>query len=301
MNTFALVKTLKLNAMDRILLYLAFNAMRKGYRHGAFLDAAATAAKCVIYQTYVEQNKNLRVTGQLHHIEPKRVKEIVQEMEQALTKGKLLKMLGSQEPRYLIQFPYIWLERYPYEPGTVRILGHNLSEQERQQITENLPPSLPDAQLINQFQLRELIEQLYNRTQEESPSDRQGPLSEAMAEHVERRLLHSGTVLKIETTRGIPIYALARTSYSPVGTEARTRTMLEDTAHYFHLLQRWVDQDPQCMRVIEELDIDPSEYSQAMADLDMTIRNWADRYHRSSGIPVTLQMAYGPNEALTQK
>jgi hypothetical protein len=101
-----LIRRLSPSAIDQILLYIAFSAMRTGgHRHGAFLDAAATAAKCAIYTTYLEQGENLRMTGHLHHIEPKRVKAIVEEMRQALTEGKLLKMLGSQEPRYLIQFP----------------------------------------------------------------------------------------------------------------------------------------------------------------------------------------------------
>ncbi|WP_445240652.1 hypothetical protein [Microcoleus vaginatus] len=114
-----LVKSLSPSAMDQIMLYLAFSAMRtSGHRHGAFLDAAATAAKCAIYMTYMEQDNNLRMTGHLHHIEPKRVKVIVEEVREALTQGKLLKMLGSQEPRYLIQFPYVWLEQYGWMPGT---------------------------------------------------------------------------------------------------------------------------------------------------------------------------------------
>ncbi|MBD0300217.1 MAG: heterocyst differentiation control protein, partial [Nitrososphaera sp.] len=113
-----LVKSLSPSAMDQIMLYLAFSAMRtSGHRHGAFLDAAATAA---IYMTYIEQDHNLRMTGHLHHIEPKRVKVIVEEVREALTKGKLLKMLGSQEPRYLIQFPYVWLVQYPLVQGRPR-------------------------------------------------------------------------------------------------------------------------------------------------------------------------------------
>ena len=119
-----LVKSLSPSAMDQIMLYLAFSAMRtSGHRHGAFLDAAATAAKCAIYMTYLEQDNNLRMTGHLHHIEPKRVKVIVEEVREALTTGKLLKMLGSQEPKYLIQFPYVWLEQYPWIPGRPRIPG----------------------------------------------------------------------------------------------------------------------------------------------------------------------------------
>ena len=113
-----LIRRLSPSAIDQILLYLAFSAMHTGgHRHGAFLDAAATAAKCAIYTTYLEQGENLRMTGHLHHIEPKRVKAIVEEIRQALTEGKLLKLLGSQEPRYLIQFPYVWLRRYPWQPG----------------------------------------------------------------------------------------------------------------------------------------------------------------------------------------
>ncbi|NJL21580.1 MAG: heterocyst differentiation control protein, partial [Leptolyngbyaceae cyanobacterium SM1_3_5] len=58
------------SALDQILLYLALSALRtSGHRHGAFLDAAATAAKCAIYTTYMKEGQNLRLTGQLHHIE----------------------------------------------------------------------------------------------------------------------------------------------------------------------------------------------------------------------------------------
>ena len=44
-----LINSLSPSAMDQIMLYLAFSAMRtSGHRHGAFLDAAATAAKCAL-------------------------------------------------------------------------------------------------------------------------------------------------------------------------------------------------------------------------------------------------------------
>jgi hypothetical protein len=87
-NQLDLIKSLSPSAMDQIMLYLAFSAMRtSGHRHGAFLDAAATAAKCAIYMTYLEQGENTRMTGHLHHIEPKRVKVIVEEVRQALTEG----------------------------------------------------------------------------------------------------------------------------------------------------------------------------------------------------------------------
>src|SRR3569832_222342 len=149
-NDIDLIKRLGPSAMDLIMLYLAFSAMRtSGHRHGAFLDAAATAAKCAIYMTYLEQGQNLRMTGHLHHIEPKRVKVIVEEVRQALTQGKLLKMLGSQEPRYLIQFPYVWMEHYPWQPGRSRICGTRLNAEEKRNNQENLPDNLPDDQVIN--------------------------------------------------------------------------------------------------------------------------------------------------------
>ena len=85
-NDVDLIKRLGPSAMDQIMLYLAFSAMRtSGHRHGAFLDAAATAAKCAIYMTYLEQGQNLRMTGHLHHLEPKRVNISVEEVRQALT------------------------------------------------------------------------------------------------------------------------------------------------------------------------------------------------------------------------
>jgi hypothetical protein len=95
-NDIDLIKRLGPSAMDQIMLYLAFSAMRTGgHRHGAFLDAAATAAKCAIYMTYLEQGQNLRMTGHLHHLEPKRVKIIVEEVRQALTESTSLCLDGK--------------------------------------------------------------------------------------------------------------------------------------------------------------------------------------------------------------
>ena len=290
-NDLDLIKRLSPSAMDQIMLYLAFSAMRtSGHRHGAFLDAAATAAKCAIYMTYLEQGQNLRMTGHLHHIEPKRVKVIVEEVRQALTEGKLLKMLGSQEPRYLIQFPYVWLEQYPWQPGRSRISGTSLTSEEKRHIEQKLPEVLPDAQLINSFQFMDLIEFLHTRSQEDLPTDRQMPLSEALAEHIKRRLLYSGTVTRIESPWGMPFYALTRSSYSPADDEERTYIMVEDTARYFRLMKDWADQQPQAMRVLEELDIPPEKIDRALEELDEVIRQWADRYHQAGGQPMVLQM-----------
>ncbi len=286
-----LIKSLSPSAMDQIMLYLAFSAMRtSGHRHGAFLDAAATAAKCAIYMTYMEQGKNLRMTGHLHHIEPKRVKVIVEEVQQALTEGKLLKMLGSQEPRYLIQFPYVWLEHYPWQPGRSRISGSSLTPEEKRVLEGKLPQYLPDAQLINSFQFMELIDFLHRRSQEDLEPNQRMPLSEALAEHIKRRLTYSETVIKIESPWGMPFYALNRASYSPEDQEERTFIMVEDTARYFKLMKDWAERQPRVMRVLEELDVPPVE------ELDEILRQWADRYHEKGGKAMLVQMVFGPKE-----
>lgn len=297
-NDVDLIKRLGPSAMDQIMLYLAFSAMRtSGHRHGAFLDAAATAAKCAIYMTYLEQDQNLRMTGHLHHIEPKRVKAIVEEVKQALTEGKLLKMLGSQEPRYLIQLPYVWLEQYPWQPGRSRITGTSLTSDEKRQLEQKLSfENLPDAQIINSFQFLDLVEFLHARSQEDLPPERRMPLSEALAEHIKRRLLYSGTVTRIESPWGMPFYALTRASYSPNDDEERTYIMVEDTARYFRMMTAWADRQPNVMRILEELDIPVDRIDEAMNELDEIIRRWADKYHQAGGMPFVLQMVLGVKE-----
>lgn len=289
-----LIKHFGPSALDQIMLHLAFSAMHtSGHRHGAFLDAAATAAKCAIYTTFMEEGQNLRLTGQLHHIEPKRVKAIVEEVEQALTAGKLLKMLGSHEPRYLIQFPYLWLELYPLHPGQSRIPGTSLTSAEKQQIEDRLPANLPNAQLLNGIHFMDLLELLHARSQEELPGDRQVPLSEAMADHIRRRLIHSGTVTRIDSPWGTPFYALTRTSYSPVDEEERAYTVVEDTARYFSLMRSWSERQPQVVRILEELNISADCVDQALQELDTLISTWADRHHHPDGEPFILQMVVG--------
>lgn len=296
-NDLDLIKLLSPSAMDQILLYLAFSAMRMGgHRHGAFLDAAATAAKCAIYMTYLEQDGNLRMTGHLHHIEPKRVKAIVEEVRQALTEGKLLKMLGSQEPRYLIQLPPEWIKQYPWQPGRSRVPGTSLRAEEKRQIEQKLPPNLPDAQLINSFQFLDLIEFLHTRSQEDLPIDQRMPISEALAEHIKRRLLYSGTVTRIDSPWGLPFYALTRASYSPDDQQERAYVMIEDTARFFRLMQDWANRRYHVMRVLEELDIPAERIDQAISELDEILRQWADRYHKEGGQPFVVQMVFGPAE-----
>ncbi|MEH1941324.1 MAG: heterocyst differentiation master regulator HetR [Nostoc sp.] len=296
-NDIDLIKRLDPSAMDQIMLYLAFSAMRtSGHRHGAFLDAAATAAKCAIYMTYLEQGQNLRMTGHLHHLEPKRVKIIVEEVRQALTEGKLLKMLGTQEPRYLIQFPYVWLEKYPWQPGRSRVPGSSLTSEEKRQIEQKLPNNLPDAQLVSSFEFLDLIEFLHRRSQEDLPLEHQMPLSEALGEHIKRRLLYSGTVTRIDSPWGMPFYALTRPFYAPADDQERTYIMVEDTARYFRMMKNWAERRRNAMRLLEELDILPEKMEQAMEELDEVIRAWADKYHQDGGIAVVLQTAFGEKE-----
>lgn len=292
-----LIRRLSPSAIDQILLYIAFSAMRTGgHRHGAFLDAAATAAKCAIYITYKEQGENLRMTGHLHHIEPKRVKAIVEEMRQALAEGKLLKMLGSQEPRYLIQFPYMWLNHYPWQPGQSRVSGTSLSPQEKKYLENKLPEQTPNAKIINSFQFLELIEILHDKSQEDLPSERQLPLSEALTEHIRRRLIYSGTVTRIDASWGSSYYALARASYAPVGSEERLYSMIDDTAQYFRMMREWASHMPGTMRVLEELDIPAKDRESAFKELDEVIRAWADKFHCPGGEPTLLQMVIGHHQ-----
>ena len=299
-NCSDLINRLSLNALDEIMFYLAFSAIRKGgHRHGAFLNAAATAAKCTVYMTYLEQNESLRRTGHLHHIEPKRVKEIVEEVRLALTEGKLLKLLGSQEPDYLMQFPYVWLEHYPRSPNQTCFPNRGLSKNELERLTRKLPPNMPNAQVIDVMQLMEMIEFLYNRSQQDCPPDQRLPLSESFAEHIRRRLLYAGTIVKVDVSMvGLPLYALARTSHSPAGKDSRTCAMIEDTARFFRMMQAWTDDCPHVIRIVEELDVYPDKVKQALDSLDEILRDWADRFHQEGGEPLVLQMVVGSKDNL---
>lgn len=290
----AWVAQLNPSPMDQILLYLAFAAMRTGgHRHGAFLDAAATAAKCAIYTTFLEQDENLRMTGHLHHLEPKRVKTIVEEVRQELTEGKILKMLGAQEPRYLIQFPYLWQERYPLDSSGLRVLNPSLSRAERAAIEQKLPADMPPVQAISSFQLMELLESLHDRSQVDLPEERRTDLSEALAEHIRRRLLYSGTVMRVDLPWGAPYYALTRLTYSPADPEERNLVTVEDTARFFRMMQAWAGREPQVMRILEELDIPEENTPTALAELDQLLRDWGDRHHQNGGQPVVVQMVVG--------
>lgn len=292
-----LLKALNPSAFDQILLYLAFFALRKSsYRHGAFLDAAATAAKCAVYTTYLEQSGNVRMTGHLHHIEPKRVKAIVQEIEQGLQEGQMLKLLASQEPSYLTELPYVWLEQYPWSNTLSRLTGDRLNAEQRDYFQTKLPPDIPPAQGISSGEFADLIAFLHQRAQAKLPGDRQQALSEALAEHIKRRLLHAETVMRLDNPWGMPYYILLRPTYTPVDQEERTYTMLEDTAQFFRLSHAWTEKHSHVMRVFESLDIAPTDLPQAQAELDELMRHWADKYHRRGEPTMAVHMMFGPQE-----
>lgn len=282
-------------AIDQILYQLALSTMSGGHRYGAFLDAAVTAAKCAVYTTYIEQGRNFRRTGLLHHVEPKRVKEIVQEVQSALTESKLLKTLASEEPKYLIGLPHLWMKKYSWEPGQSRILSSEFSNAEKARIEKMLSPGLPKACLLNLLQFKELI-QLLDLEANGYSRDRQYPLSEALEEHIKLRLIESGTVIQIEPHSGSLLYALARTTYSPKDRRERVYSMLEDVADFFKLMQSWVEEENEVLRGLETFDIAPERKQEALQELDSMLQSWADKYHQEGGDAMVLHLVVGPRE-----
>ncbi|HSM82311.1 MAG TPA: heterocyst differentiation control protein [Nodosilinea sp.] len=280
---------------DWILLNLALSTMKMGgHRYGAFLDAATTAAKLAIYSTFIEQGQNIRKTGFLYHVEPKRVKAIVQEIQVALAEGQSLKVLNSKEPYYLIALPFLWQEHFPCDPAgsCVRIPG--LTPGERKSLEESLPQGAPRARILDQVEFNELVELLHQMSQEELPPSQRMPFSDALMSHIKFRLLHSGTVLQIDSPLvDIPLFALASESYSPKGEQERVFAMIDDVARYFGLLQAWVREEVGVLRGVEVFDVAPQHRQEALQELDDMLRAWADKYHQDGGLPMVLQFAAG--------
>lgn len=297
-----MMQSLNQSAFDQIMFFLANSAMKVGgHRYGAFLAAAATAAKCTIYSTYIEERQNLRATSHLYHIEPKRVRAIIREVQQTLEDGKSLKMLGSDNPDYLTQFPWLWLSKYPWKAGQSRMPDIRLQPSEIQTIERHLPDSLPDAQLIDDGQLLELVELLYLRSLDDEAIASALPFSEAIGDHIKRRLIHSNTIRKINTSLPFPLYALMRCSYAPSGTEERLYTLLNDTARFLQLMEQWVDDRPSVLRGVEECDIASEILPTALQELDELIRAWANKYHQEGGESVVLQLVAGKVESAQKR
>jgi len=123
-------------------------------------------------------------------------------------------------------------------------------------------------------------------------------LSDALAEHIRRRLMYAGTVARIDSPiGGTPFYALTRASYSPVGAEERAYTMMDDTARYFRLMREWADAHKGTRRILEELNIPLDQREAAFDELDGLISAWANKYHDEQGQPTVVQMAMGDSDS----
>ncbi|NJL44701.1 MAG: heterocyst differentiation control protein [Leptolyngbyaceae cyanobacterium SM2_3_12] len=293
-----LLRVVDSSPADLILLHLALGTMKMGgHRYGAFLDAATTAAKLAIYSTYIEQGENIRKTGFLYHVEPKRVKAIVQEIQTALAEGQSLKSLNSKEPYYLIALPYLWQEKFPCLAGDARVRIQGLTPGERKDIENSLPSAAPRARILDQVEFNELIEDLHDLSQAELPAGQRMPLSDALMLHIKFRLLHSGTVIQIDSPLiSMPLFALASEFYSPKGERERVFAMIDDVARYFSLLQAWVREEEGVLRGIEVFDINLDQRQEALQELDEMLRAWADKYHQDGGTPMVLQFAAGQRD-----
>jgi len=283
-----------LGAVDRILAYLAEGTlMLGGHRYGMFLDAAATAAKLTLYKLYRQLNCNVRRTSLLLHVETKRVRAIVKEIEAAQAQGQGMKGMTSNVSYYLIAFPPLWQQQHP-SPAAHPLGDHGLTAAEQRTILASLPPASPAAKLLNDAELDDLIQQVHLLSQENLPAEQRMGFSEALLLHIRSQLLTSGTVVVVESpSLTIPLYGLALPYYSPQGQEARMATLFNDVAHYCGLLYRWTQADPEVLRAVETFDIAPHQRQAALGELDDFLRIWADKYHQEGGEPMVLYAAAG--------
>ncbi|PSN20471.1 heterocyst differentiation control protein [filamentous cyanobacterium CCP5] len=292
---FQLAKELKVEKIDLLLLQLANHAIKEfGHRYGSFLDAASTAAKFAIYISFLENGRNFRKTGVAHHVEPKRVREIVKEIEHAIRENTSLKGLSSKEPDYLIGIPHLWKEKYPWKPGTSRISGRSLDSLEEKQLTLHIPKHFPKVLLIDEGELNSLIEEMRLLSADNNSSKNSNTCSEALLEHIRYRLRHSETIVQVTLPfMELPLYALASNSYAPKGQCERLENMVDDTTRFIFLLKQWVQEEAYAFRALETLTLSPSIREQAFQELDEMLRQWGDKYHCDGGEPIILQMALG--------
>ncbi|MEM6837318.1 MAG: heterocyst differentiation control protein [Cyanobacteria bacterium P01_C01_bin.120] len=293
-----IIADLKVSSADRILIDLAISVIKLGeHRYGAFLEAANTAAKLAIYFSYIEQGKNIRKTSFLHHVEPKRVRAIVKEVEALQTAGTSLTSLSNQEPYYLIGLPFLWQEKYPWQPTQSRLISHQLSAKEHEAVYAQLPADLPPARFLDVVEFLDLIRLLHETSQAEYPPNRRMALSDALTDHIKFRLLHSGTVTQVDIPfLSIPIFALTRTYYAPKSKRERVFTMMDDLARFSKLMQGWVVERPDILRGLEVFDVPLEQHDEALAELDELLKAWADKYHQEGGHPMILQLAAGTRE-----
>jgi hypothetical protein len=290
------IRDLDLPSIDKLLFYIAHLALKfGGHRYGSFIEAATTAAKLSVYVSYLEHGRSLNKTGLLHHIEPKRVKEIIREVEGVLTHDTLCNGLGNQEPEFLIGIPNLWLEKYPWQETESPVTVAGLTQREIERLTTQIPQSRPRAKIINEIEFFELLDSMHHIAHQQFPATKQKPFSNALREHYVFKVLHSGMVVKIRhPSIDMDLYALVRLSYSPRQLSAKLNTLFSDLVHVTEILQLWVHGSPDALRALETLEIRAQDQSAALTELDQLLRIWADKYHDDSGEPMMLQLSAGP-------
>jgi hypothetical protein len=294
-------QSVNLENVDRLLFYLAVMVLKMGgHRYGSFLESANTAAKFAVYLIYLEQGRSLKKTGLINHIEPKRVKAIVQEVENILHEGHLYQGIGQPEPEFLIGIPRLWISRYPRPCRESPITVQGLSTETIKTLEEQIPSEAPQVYILNEMQLSDLLDDMHTIAQKHLQEEVQKPFSEALREHYMFKLLHSGTIIKLRKTRlPIDLYALARSYYTPKDKSTRLKTALRDLTRTFELLQHWIVESPHVLRGVETLDIAEENRSAAIQELDQLLQAWADKYHTDEGEPFLVQLAAGPHNPVS--
>ena len=197
--------------------------------------------------------------------------------------------VGARKPYWLIRLPSFWLNTYPSKIGEPRFLGVDLSFSELERITNQLPCKIPDAQIITLEKLMKLLNSLYDFYIQDFPDKKEESLSLDFAESLQESLLKSGTVVKLETFEGENLYVLARLSYAPENEAERLEAATEDVIRFFSMTRDWAMRKDGTMRILEELELPSDKVQQAFEELDIFLREWADKYHTQGGNKTILQ------------
>jgi Heterocyst differentiation regulator C-terminal Hood domain/Peptidase family S48 len=280
-------------------------------------DGSAEQIELCLSGLVVEQRSKLRtynliyktvfnyqwVQKELAALQPDaRIKTIFDEINQALIDGNQLRQINAQDPYYLNQVPYVWIERYPLSSEKSRILDDILlAPEEIQELEDFLPSNLPNAQVIGSSYFFEIIRLIHMRAQENWQGQQKPAFSQATVEYIEKSLVDSGTVQRVDNFCGRTLYVLLTMSYSPYDKKERTYVMVEEAARYFRFLKAWEENQVDTLRITEWLNIDPENLSQALHELDDIIREWADKYHIEDGKLIVLQAMIGPDKSQISK
>jgi hypothetical protein len=285
-----------LSSIDKLLFHIAHLALQLGgHRYGSFIEAATTVAKLAVYASYLEHNHSLNKTGLLHHIEPKRVKEIVREVETLLERDKFGSGLGNQEPEFLIGIPNLWIERFPWRDSESPVTVGGFTPQELEGLISQLPKHRPKAKIINEIEFFDLLHSMHHIAHQQFSTTKPKPFSNALQEHYVFKVLHSGMVTRVrQSAIDMDLYVLVRMSYSPRQVSEKLNTLFSDLAYAIENLQLWLQNAPDVLRAVETLEIKPQDQATALAELDELVRMWADKYHDETGTPVILQLSTGP-------